>query len=131
MRQRLHRPPTGSALSRCGATLKQRNGYGLDELVSRSLESGSVAPMSGGDENNTIVNKALGEATGKKEKKRPKNDVSDRDVIVLGSGNLGLIYLMVERRRLTLEELNERHPRCRNAPGFVDSRTETTHPRYL
>jgi uncharacterized membrane protein YvlD (DUF360 family) len=94
-----------------GATFKQRNGYGLDELVRRSVESGTVAPMRGGDENDTMAQKAVGEATGQKEKKRPKNDVSDQDVIVLGSGNLGLIYLMEERRRLTLEELDERHPR--------------------
>jgi uncharacterized membrane protein YvlD (DUF360 family) len=94
-----------------GATFKQRNGYGLDELVRRSVESGTVAPMPGGDENDTMAQKAVGEATGQKEKKRPKNDVSDQDVIVLGSGNLGLIYLMEERRRLTLEEIDERHPR--------------------
>jgi hypothetical protein len=30
---------------------------------------------------------------------------------VLGSGNLGLIYLMEEPRRLTREELDKRHPR--------------------
>jgi hypothetical protein len=30
---------------------------------------------------------------------------------VLGSGNLGLISLMEEPRRLTLEEIDERHPR--------------------
>ena len=29
---------------------------------------------------------------------------------MLGSGNLGLIYLMEEPRRLTLEEIDERHP---------------------
>ena len=29
---------------------------------------------------------------------------------MLGSGNLGLIYLMEEKRRLTLEEIEERHP---------------------
>ena len=29
---------------------------------------------------------------------------------MLGSGNLGLVYLMEERRRLTLEEIEERHP---------------------
>ena len=29
---------------------------------------------------------------------------------MLGSGNLGLVYLMEERRRLTLEDMNERHP---------------------
>ena len=43
--------------------------------------------------------------------KRAKNDVSDRQVVVLGSGNLGLVYLMEEPRRLTLEEIEERHPR--------------------
>ena len=52
---------------------------------------------------------ATGASAGKKEKKS-KNDVSDRDVVVMGSGNLGLVYLMEERRRLTLEEMNERHP---------------------
>jgi hypothetical protein len=31
-------------------------------------------------------------------------------VVVLGSGNLGLVYLMEEKRRLTLEEIEERHP---------------------
>jgi putative membrane protein len=32
-------------------------------------------------------------------------------VVVLGSGNLGLVYLMELRRRLTLEEIETRHPR--------------------
>jgi len=94
-----------------GATFKQRNGYGLDELVGRSLESGSVAHVAGGDENQSKVGNALGEATGSTgKKKRPKNDVSDQEVVVLGSGNLGLVYLMQERRRLTREEIDERHP---------------------
>ena len=56
-----------------------------------------------------MVGNAVSEATGKKAK-RAKNDVSDRDAVVLGSGNLGLVYLMEERRRLTLEELEARHP---------------------
>jgi uncharacterized membrane protein YvlD (DUF360 family) len=92
-----------------GATFKQRNGYGLDELVERSLARGDVEGIAGGDEQSSMVGHAFTEATGTK-KKRPKNDVSDRDVVVLGSGNLGLVYLMEERRRLTLEELDERHP---------------------
>ena len=33
-----------------GATFKQRNGYGLDELVERSLEHGTVEKIAGGDE---------------------------------------------------------------------------------
>ncbi len=95
-----------------GATFKQRNGYGLDELVERSLARGSVGGVAGGDEQGSMVGHALSEATGgsQKQAKKAKNDVSDRDVVVMGSGNLGLVYLMEERRRLTLEELNERHP---------------------
>ena len=92
-----------------GATFKQRNGYGLDELVRRSLSSGGVAAMASGDENASTVDTALVEATGKKAKK-DKNDVSGENVVVLGSGNLGLVYLMDEPRRMTLEEIEARHP---------------------
>ena len=76
----------------------------------RSLQEGDVAEIAGGDEQSAMVGHASKEATGK-EPKRPKNDVSDRQVVVLGSGNLGLVYLMEEPRRLTLEEIEERHPR--------------------
>jgi hypothetical protein len=64
----------------------------------------------GGDEQDAMVGLAVTEATGRGKGKPAKNDVSGRDVVVLGSGNLGLIYLMEERRRLTLEEIEERHP---------------------
>jgi uncharacterized membrane protein YvlD (DUF360 family) len=97
-----------------GATFKQRNGYGLDDLVEKSLSGGEVAEMAGGDEQSAMVGHALAEATGTK-KKRPKNDVSDREVVVLGSGNLGLVYLMSERRRLTLEEIEAAHPQLLTA----------------
>ena len=93
-----------------GATFKQRNGYGLDELVRRSLRGRTVSPVRSGDENDTAVTRAFEEATGRAGKKRAKNDVSGEDVVVLGSGNLGLIYLMQERRRLTREEIDEQHP---------------------
>jgi uncharacterized membrane protein YvlD (DUF360 family) len=96
-----------------GATFKQRNGYGLDELVQRSLEHGNVEEIAGGDEQHSMVGNAIGEATGSapKSQKRSKNDVSGEEVVVLGSGNLGLVYLMEEPRRLALEEIEERHPR--------------------
>ena len=94
-----------------GATFKQRNGYGLDDLVERSLTSGRVTEVAGGDEQDSMVGHALGEATGRTQKqKHAKNDVSGETAVVLGSGNLGLVYLMEEPRRLTLEELGERHP---------------------
>jgi len=99
-----------------GATFKQRNGYGLDELVQRSVEDATVAQLGEGDENDRAAAHAFDEATGRTAaKKKPKNDVSDRDVVVLGSGNLGLVYLMEERRRLTREELDARHPRLLSA----------------
>jgi uncharacterized membrane protein YvlD (DUF360 family) len=96
-----------------GATFKQRNGYGLHELVERSLAHGSVEAVANGDEQQAMVGLAVGEATGRTESKQKgaKDDVSDKQVIVLGSGNLGLISLMEEPRRLTLEEIDERHPR--------------------
>ena len=93
-----------------GATFKQRNGYGLDELVSRSVEA-RVTVVGGGDEQDAMAGHAFNEATGTTGRKPAKNDVSGRDVVVLGSGNLGLVYLMEEQRRLTLEELDARHPR--------------------
>jgi uncharacterized membrane protein YvlD (DUF360 family) len=94
-----------------GATFKQRNGYALADLVERSLADGGVTNLAGGDEQDAMVGHALGEATGRQpEKKRAKNDVSDENVVVLGSGNLGLVYLMEEPRRLTLEEIEARHP---------------------
>jgi uncharacterized membrane protein YvlD (DUF360 family) len=99
-----------------GATFKQRHGYGLDELVERSLEQGAVAGFAGGDEQHAMVGQAAKEATGTgKEPKRSKSDVSGREVVVLGSGNLGLVYLMHEKRRLTLEEIEARHPRLLSA----------------
>jgi uncharacterized membrane protein YvlD (DUF360 family) len=95
-----------------GATFKQRNGEGLDDLVRGALEVGDVASLSSGDEHDSAVGTAIGEATGRAPKqKRAKNDVSGEDVVVLASGNLGLVYLMDEPRRLTLEEIEERHPR--------------------
>jgi uncharacterized membrane protein YvlD (DUF360 family) len=121
-----------------GATYKQRNGYGFDELVERSLSQGSVMGLAGGDEQHAMVENAVGEATGTSEKqKKPKSDVSDREVVVLGSGNLGLVYLMEEKRRLTLEEIDERHPKLmpalRGHPhvGFVLARSSEHGPVAL
>ena len=94
-----------------GATFKQRHGYGLDELVQRSVEQAEVADVGAGDENKATVGRAVDEASGHRRKKPSKNDVSGQDVVVLGSGNLGLIYLLDEQRRLTLEEIDARHPR--------------------
>jgi uncharacterized membrane protein YvlD (DUF360 family) len=94
-----------------GATFKQRNGYGLDELVRRSLSGGGVRGLEAGDENASGMERAIGEATGRA---APADDaeppVADREAVVLGSGNLGLVYLTERPHRLSLEEIDELHP---------------------
>ena len=99
-----------------GATFKQRNGYGLDELVERSLarrpRGGHRGRRRAGRDGRAARSRrrpAAGRA------KRPKNDVSDREVVVLGSGNLGLVYLMESERRLTARG-------DRRAPSRADPR---------
>ena len=76
-----------------GATFKQRNGYGLDELVERSLERG--ARHRGRRRRRAERDGRARDRRGDRpdeDRKRSKKDVSDRFVVVLGSGNLGLIY---------------------------------------
>ena len=92
-----------------GATFKQRNGYSLQDLVARSLDDVDVEAIEGGDEQSAKASMALAEATGGK-RKTGEQSVAAR-AVVLGSGNLGLVYLMEEPHRLTLEEIDERHPR--------------------
>jgi uncharacterized membrane protein YvlD (DUF360 family) len=122
-----------------GATFKQRNGYTLEDLVRKSVTTRNVEGFAGGDEQNAMVGLALKEATGGQsgKKKRSKSDVSGEDVIVLGSGNLGLVYLMDEPRRLTEEEIEERHPELltalRSHPhvGWILVRSEQRGPVVL
>jgi hypothetical protein len=104
-----------------GATFKQRTGYPLEDLVERSLGNRNVKAFVGGDEQSSMVDHAMGEATGRTSEEKPKSAVADRDVIVLGSGNLGLVYLMELPRRLTREEIDDRHP------GLLE--TLRTHPQ--
>jgi uncharacterized membrane protein YvlD (DUF360 family) len=95
-----------------GATFKQRNGYSLAELVERSLTDREVADIEAGDENATGVRRAMDEATGRGDK--PANteraEAPPQKAIVMGSGNLGLIYLMERDHRLSLEEIGQLHP---------------------
>ena len=97
-----------------GATFKQRNGYTLEDLVGRSLEGGRTTGIGGGDEQDAIAKIAVQEATGTAPSatgRTGRRTSPTGHAVVLGSGNLGLVYLMEEKRRLTLEEIDERHPR--------------------
>ncbi len=98
-----------------GATFKQRNGYSFEQLIERSLRSGEVTGFQGGDEQSAMVGYAATEASGRSSKKPARKAVSDREVVVLGSGNLGLVYLMAEKHRLSQEEIEERHPKLISA----------------
>jgi uncharacterized membrane protein YvlD (DUF360 family) len=95
-----------------GTTFRQRNGYSLADLVERSLSDRAVRALDAGDENATGVERAVDEATGRGDK--PANleraEAPTQEAIVLGSGNLGLIYLMERPYRLSLEEIEELHP---------------------
>jgi uncharacterized membrane protein YvlD (DUF360 family) len=109
-----------------GATFKQRYGQTLEEFVRASLGDVQVTGVGGEDENRSVVGNAYDEATGQGEKsgkKRAKKpSVLDSEAVVLASGNLGLVYLMREERRLTYEEINEAYPdllpRMREHPGI-------------
>lgn len=92
-----------------GATFKQRNGYGLDELVDEHLQ-GSVVDRSGGDEQAAMVGMAAAEATGRRADEEEDPDMPGGGALVMGSGNLGLVYLTDSDHRLTIEELDEQHP---------------------
>jgi uncharacterized membrane protein YvlD (DUF360 family) len=121
-----------------GATFKQRNGYALGDLVSRSLATGTATQLGSGDETDAMVGHAVKEATGTTPSgAKPAAPVLGRDVVVLASGNLGLVYLLEEPRRLTLEDIQERHPdllpALREHPhiGFVVVRSATQGPIVL
>jgi len=92
-----------------GATFKQRNGYSLAELVNDSLEDGAATDVAAEDENAMMVGNAFKEATGARTD--GKEAAPETAAAVLASGNLGLVYLQDETRRLTLEEIDARHPR--------------------
>jgi uncharacterized membrane protein YvlD (DUF360 family) len=110
-----------------GATFKQRNGYDLHSLVERSLTQANVVRLGEGDENDVAVGYAVNEAIGRSSDGDSGHgeETARGEVIVLGSGNLGLIYLMDSKRRLTLEDIEERHP------GLLGSLRRHPHVGFL
>ena len=100
-----------------GATFRQRNGYGLDELVQRSLAAGASTAVAAGDENETGV--AAGDRRGDRPHGPRRGRAASRErrrrtgeAVVLGSGNLGLDLPHGAPDRLTLEEIARPPPRA-------------------
>ena len=94
-----------------GATFLQRNGYGLDELVERNLRGPAWRPPAAATRT-TPPSPRPSRGDRPQQKDVDKHQVGDRKVIVIGSGNLGLIYLMDEPRRMTMEEIDSGTPTC-------------------
>jgi uncharacterized membrane protein YvlD (DUF360 family) len=126
-----------------GATFKMRQGYSLEDLVCKLVESGTdVQRPTETSEGWGQINAALTEGVHGDGKsltaKAVKRGVSKRtyeegvvlgpehhdvdqnsgalekpdgDILVMGSGNLGLIYFRASDHRLTLEEIDVAHPR--------------------
>ncbi len=108
-----------------GATFKQRYGYTLEEMVKDLLPDARIfADMSPstGDHFSIAFTapvdrvKGLIDDTGKGETsylqryEENPDEKTEPDVMVLASGNMGLVYLTEHRNRLTYEEINHLYP---------------------
>ena len=140
-----------------GRPFRQRYGIELEELVESALASGDVYAPPALDEGLTSVGGALTDARdeagaggrmlaratqdrlvdgevvlgpNREAAERAQEDPSAHTAIVLASGGLGLISLPEREHRLTLEEIDELHPRLVEALashpgiGFVMVRSD-------
>lgn len=88
-----------------GETFAQRTGTTLAELVARLSGGAAVSGDRDAEEGRTESSAWARQVTGKEREERMSALPT-----VLASGGLGLVYLPGEPRRLTLEEIEERHP---------------------
>ena len=92
-----------------GATFKERTGESLAELVARLCgEAASGDPDA--EEGRTESSAWLRRARGRDDELSTRTASTSSAPIVLASGNLGLVTLPGEPRRLTREEIDARHP---------------------
>jgi uncharacterized membrane protein YvlD (DUF360 family) len=115
-----------------GATFKQRYGYSLEDMVKNLLPDAEIfadiSPSTGDHFSvafkapmgrfKNLYNNTADNVTDYIQKYRPgeKNDQKvgnkqkESDIMVLASGNMGLIYLTQHQHRLTFEEMNHLYP---------------------
>jgi uncharacterized membrane protein YvlD (DUF360 family) len=142
-----------------GAPFRQRYGQTLEDVVRGALEQGGVHAPAAIDEAWGDLGAVLADARGEPslggrvvaratrarvvdgtvalgpnrealaERDTPAEETA-QEAVVLVSGNLGLIYLPVSKERLTLEQIDETHPRLVEAlsahpgVGFVMVRSQ-------
>ena len=121
-----------------GATFKQRNGYGLDDLVAgRSTRAPSARWPRGTSSMRWPPWRWARRRAGRTS---PRSRLTTSRIATRSCSaraTSGLIYLMEEKRRLTLEEIDRRHPRLipalREHPhvGWILVRSEEHGPLAL
>ncbi len=120
-----------------GTIFADRYGEDLAALVSRLSDTTAIASVenaegsgalnsmvAGNADQDTVMGRALDRASGRItadtfETREPErtNANSEEQFLVFGSGNLGLIYVTGERRRLSVDDLADRFPAL--VPGLV------------
>jgi uncharacterized membrane protein YvlD (DUF360 family) len=132
-----------------GATFRQRYGMRLEDLVRQLMSpTGAAVATSGEDEQwgrvRTLLTQLADEhefagRVGRRALAEPATAlVPDRpELVVVGSGNLGLVYFARHRQRLTVEEMEEHYPEVLSGLavhpgiGFVMARSRTRGPVVL
>jgi uncharacterized membrane protein YvlD (DUF360 family) len=136
-----------------GATFLQRFGMRLEDLVRQQMRAGAeVVAATHEQEQWGRVNTLLadvsveggmaGGMTRRIQRRRPPEeggppDAERPDLVVVASGNLGLVYFPHEPGRLTLEDIDEMHPRLLTGLsthpgiGFIVVRSRTHGPLVL
>jgi uncharacterized membrane protein YvlD (DUF360 family) len=100
-----------------GATFKQRYGHSLADLVQKLLPEGRRMYFeldSNQDHFGQMVTMPVQNLKSRVSWKSKKKGEDELDVIVLASGNLGMIYFTKWADRMSLEDINE------NYPGMVE-----------
>jgi uncharacterized membrane protein YvlD (DUF360 family) len=99
-----------------GATFRQRYGIGLDDLVQQftAVDDAGVVATDADEQEGRVRTLRAGLVPGRTDGE--KKPVRAR-IIVVASGNLGMVYLADRPRRLTLEEIDDWYPRL--LPGIA------------
>ena len=118
-----------------GTIFADRYGEDLAALVSRLSDATAIASVenaegsgalnsmvAGNADQDTVMGRALDRASVRItadtfETREPASAETEEQFLVFGSGNLGLIYVAGERRRLTVDDLADRFPAL--VPGLV------------